>query len=112
MARRRKSKSRVLNLTARSETRKGFTMPKISSIKSALRKRSKTFLISLIMSMFSKLSKTQKISVLIKIDRRSIGKIIRKRKAIKRKRRSTKRKSTKRKTKRKSKNGRRRTTIR
>ena len=97
MAKRRATKQRgVLNLTARSETRKGFTMPTLKKVKSALRLRSKTFLISLIISMLSKLSKTQKISVLIRIDRKSIGR------RIKRKRKATRRKTAKRTTKRKT----------
>ena len=70
--------------SARSEMKKGYTIPTQKKIKSVLRTRSKTFLINCIMSMFSKLSKTAKISFLIKIDRRSV-----KRKARKVKRRST-----------------------
>ena len=95
----RRTKSRTLNLTAKSEQRKGFTMPTIKKIKSALIQRSKTFLVSLIMSMFSKLSKTAKISMLMRIDRKSIGK---KRKT--RRKSSTKRRKTTRKSK--AKNGR------
>ena len=64
--------------------KKGYTIPTQKKIKSVLRSRSKTFLINLIMGMFSKLTKTAKISFLIKIDRRQV-----KRKARKVKRRST-----------------------
>lgn len=101
---RRKTKSRTLNLTARSEQRKGFTMPTMKKIKSVLRKRSKTFLVSLIMSMFSKLSKTQKISMLMRIDRKSIG---RKRKAKRKSSTRGRRKAPKRRTSRRKSKGRR-----
>ena len=90
--------------SARSEMKKGFTMPTHKKIKSVLRTRSKTFLINCIMSMFSKLSKTAKISFLIKIDRRSV-----KRKARKVKRKST-RKGMRRKTARKAYKPKRKTT--
>ena len=89
--------------SARSEMKKGFTMPTVKKIKAVLRTRSKTFLINLIMVMFSKMTKTAKISFLMKIDRRSV-----KRKARKVKRKST-RKGMRRKTARrayKPKNGR------
>jgi hypothetical protein len=65
--------------------KKGFTMPTVKKIKAVLRTRSKTFLINLIMVMFSKMTKTAKISFLMKIDKRQV-----KRKARKVKRRTTK----------------------
>ena len=87
-----------LNLTARSETRKGFTMPAIKKIKAVLRNRSKSFIIALFISAFSKLTKTDKIRMLLKIERKSPSRRTRKSKS----RRKTKRRSTRRKTKRKS----------
>ena len=84
MASRKKSRTKQKLFSASSEIRKGYTIPTQKKIKSVLRTRSKTFLINLIMGMFSKLSKTAKISFLIKIDRRQV-----KRKARKVKRRST-----------------------
>ena len=113
--RKHRSKSITLNLTAKSETRRGFTMPTFAKIKSALRLRSKTFLISLIISMLSKLSKTQKISVLIKIDRKSIGRRLRRKTRRKTAKRRTRRKTAKSKTRRKSsrrKTSKRRTKVR
>ena len=81
---RKKSSTKQKLFSARSEMKKGYTIPTQKKIKSVLRSRSKTFLINLIMGMFSKLSKTAKISFLIKIDKRQV-----KRKARKVKRRST-----------------------
>ena len=66
--------------------RKGFTMPTIKKIKSVLMKRSKTFLVNLIITMMAKKSKSEKIKILIKIEK---GKIVRK---VKRRRKA---KSTK-----------------
>ena len=68
-------------------------MPTIKKIKSVLRTRSKTFLINLIMSMFSKMSKSAKIKFLIKIDKRQV-----KRKAKSRKNSKSTRKGQVRKT--------------
>ena len=82
---RKKSRTMQRMFSAGSELRKGFTMPTVKKIKAVLRTRSKTFLINLIMVMFSKMTKTAKISFLIKIDRRQV-----KRKARKVKRRTTK----------------------
>jgi len=86
LASRKKSRTKQKLFSASSEIRKGYTIPTQKKIKSVLRTRSKTFLINLIMGMFSKLSKTAKISFLIKIDKRQV-----KRKARKVKRRTTKR---------------------
>ena len=72
--------------SASSEMRKGFTMPTIKKIKSVLMKRSKTFLVNLIITMMAKKSKSEKIKILIKIEK---GKIVRK---VKRRRKA---KSTK-----------------
>ena len=73
---------------------KGFTIPAIKKIKSALRLKSKVFLIDLIISMFTKLPKKQKISILIRID-----KVKSRVKSKVKRRKSTKRKATKKKTK-------------
>ena len=95
-----RQKSRTKLFSARSEMRKGFTMPTIKKIKSVLMKRSKTFLVNLIITMMAKKSKTEKIKILIKIEK---GKIVRK---VKR-RKKAKGKTAKRKTaKKKAKNGR------
>lgn len=72
-------------------SRMGFKVPTHKKIKSALRSRSKTFLINLIMSMFSALPKASKIRFLIKIDRKAVGRRIR---------RATRRRSRKAKTRR------------
>ena len=71
-------------------------MPTIKKIKSVLRKRSKTFLINLIISMMVGMPKTAKIKVLIKIEKGKIIGKVRKRTA---KRKATKRKATKKKAK-------------
>ena len=81
-----RQKSRTKLFSARSEMRKGFTMPTIKKIKSVLMKRSKTFLVNLIITMMAKKSKSEKIKILIKIEK---GKIVRK---VKRRRKA---KSTK-----------------
>ena len=87
-------KSRTLSVS-----KSGFKIPAYKKIKSILRSRSKTFLVNLIMAMFSNLTKTLKIKFLIKIDRKSIGRKIRHRVSKRRKsrvRRSKGRKSRKR----------------
>lgn len=81
-----RQKSRTKLFSARSEMRKGFTMPTIKKIKSVLMKKSKTFLVNLIITMMAKKSKSEKIKILIKIEK---GKIVRK---VKRRRKA---KSTK-----------------
>ena len=68
-------------------------MPTITRIKTALRKKSKEFIINLFMKAFAKLTKTEKIRMLLLIERGRITSAIR---------RKTKRK-TKRKAKRKTK---------
>ena len=75
MAKKRKRSrlQRNLGLTARSEQRKGYTMPTIKRIKTALRKKSKEFIINLFMKAFAKLTKTEKMRMLMLIER---GKII------------------------------------
>ena len=82
MATRQKSRSKML-FSARSEMKKGFTMPTIKKIKSVLRSRSKTFLVNLIVSMMAGMTKTAKIKVLIKIEK---GKVIKR--AIKKRRKA------------------------
>lgn len=94
---RQKSRTKEKLFSAGSELRKGYTMPTIKKIKSVLRTRSKTFLINLIMSMFSKMSKSAKIKFLIKIDKRQV-----KRKAKRRKKAKSTRKGQVRKTARKA----------
>ena len=107
MAKRRKV-LRSLGLTAKSETRRGFTMPTIQKIKTALRTRSKSFIINLFISAFSLLSKTQKIRMLIRIERRGSRKTRRKstgRRKTRRKARSrkvTRRKRTRKQARRKA----------
>ena len=69
--------------SASSEMRKGFTMPTVKKIKSVLMKKSKTFLVNLIITMMSGMSKTAKIKILVKIEK---GKIVKR--AIKRRRKA------------------------
>ena len=98
---RQKTRTRQKLFSAGSELRKGYTMPTIKKIRSVLMSRSKTFLVNLIITMMAKKSKTEKIKILIKIEK---GKIVRK---VKR-RKKAKGKTAKRKTaKKKAKNGRR-----
>ncbi len=80
---RQKSRTKTKLFSAGSELRKGYTMPTIKKIKSVLRTRSKTFLINLIMSMFSKMSKSAKIKFLIKIDKRQVKSKVKRRKKAK-----------------------------
>ena len=95
----KKSKSRTKQMlfSAGSEIRKGYTMPTLKKIKTVLRYRSKTFLVNLVMSMFSTLTKSAKIKVLVKIEQGAIVRKVRKRtKAKTSKRRSaSKTKTTK-----------------
>lgn len=77
-------------------SRSGYKMPTQKKIKSALRSRSKTFLIKLIMSMFSALPKASKIRFLIKIDRKAVGRRIRRATRRRKSKRSRSRKSKKR----------------
>ena len=69
-------------------------MPTIKRIKTALRKKSKEFIINLFMKAFAKLTKTEKIKMLLLIEKGRITSTIR---------RKTKRKTTKRKSKRSAK---------
>ena len=98
MAKKRKRSrlQRNLGLTARSEQRKGYTMPTIATIKTALRKKSKEFIINLFMKAFGKLTKTEKIRMLLLIEKGRITSTIR-RKTRRKTKRKTKRKTTKRK---------------
>ena len=92
----KKSKSRTKQklFSAGSELRKGYTMPTLKKIKTVLRSRSKTFLVNLVMSMFSTMTKSAKIKVLVKIEKGTIArKTKRKSKAVKRKS-ATKRKGS------------------
>ena len=90
---RQKSRTKQMLFSAGSELRKGYTMPTIKKIRSVLMSRSKTFLVNLIITMMAKKSKTEKIKILIKIEK---GKIVRK---VKRRRKA---KSTKKGMKRKT----------
>ena len=98
MAKKRKRSrlQRSLGLTARSEQRKGYTMPTIARIKTALRKKSKEFIINLFMKAFARLTKTEKIRMLLLIERGRITSTIR-RKTRRKTKRKAKRKTTKRK---------------
>ena len=91
-----------LRLTARSELRKGFSMPTHTKIVTALRNKSKAFVIKLFLSAFSLLSKTQKIGMLIKIERglgKRIKRRIKRRSRTRRRRTRTRRTRTRRRTK-------------
>ena len=93
----KKSKSRTKQklFSAGSELRKGYTMPTLKKIKTVLRSRSKTFLVNLVMSMFSTMTKSAKIKVLVKIEKGTVArKVKRKSKAVKRKSATKKRGST------------------
>lgn len=93
----KKSKSRTKQklFSAGSELRKGYTMPTLKKIKTVLRSRSKTFLVNLVMTMFSTMTKSAKIKVLVKIEKGTVARKVKKRMKAK----TTKRKSsTKRKT--------------
>ena len=83
--------------SASSEMRKGFTMPTVKKIKSVLMKKSKTFLVNLIITMMTGMSKTAKIKILVKIEK---GKIVKR--AIKRRKAKSTRKGQVRKTARKA----------
>jgi|TARA_R110002096_G_scaffold430660_1_gene644828 hypothetical protein len=81
-----KSKTKQKLFSAGSELRKGYTMPTLKKIKTVLRSRSKTFLVNLVMSMFSTMTKSAKIKVLVKIEKGTIArKTKRKSKGVKRK---------------------------
>ena len=82
-----KSRTKTKQLfSAGSEVRRGFTMPTMKKIKSVLMSRSKTFLVNLVLGMMVGMSKSAKIKVLVKIERGTIArKVKRKSKAVKRK---------------------------
>ena len=89
----KKSKTKQL-FSAGSEVRKGFTMPTMKKIKSVLMSRSKTFLVNLVLGMMVGMSKSAKIKVLVKIEKGTISrKVKRKSKGVKRKS-ATKRKGS------------------
>ena len=77
----KKSKSRTKQklFSAGSELRKGYTMPTLKKIKTVLRSRSKTFLVNLVMSMFSTMTKSAKIKVLVKIEKGTVARKVKKR---------------------------------
>lgn len=89
-------------LTAKTETRKGFSLPSLKKIRTALRGKSRVFLVNLLLFAFSKLKKTDKIKVLIKIDK-GISKRVKKFKTKRRKSKAKKRKAKSRKRKSKAK---------
>ena len=91
-----KSRTKTKQLfSAGSEVRRGFTMPTMKKIKSVLMSRSKTFLVNLVLGMMVGMSKSAKIKVLVKIERGTIArKVKRKSKAVKRKSATKKRGST------------------
>ena len=93
--RKRSKLQRSLGLTARSEQRKGYTMPTIARIKTALRKKSKEFIINLFMKAFAKLTKTEKIRMLLFIEKGRFTSAIRRktRRKTKAKRKAPKRKA-------------------
>ena len=90
-----RTKTKQKLFSAGSELRKGYTMPTLKKIKTVLRSRSKTFLVNLVMSMFSTMTKSAKIKVLVKIEKGTVArKVKRKSKAVKRKSATKKRGST------------------
>lgn len=100
---RRRSRTKTAFLSSASELRRGFTIPSVKRIKTALRKKSKLFLIQLVVSMFSKLTKTEKIRMLIRIDGRKGRKTTKrrtKRRRATRRRAKTRRRKAKRRTRR------------
>ena len=91
----KKSKTKQKLFSASSEQRKGFTMPTMKKIKSVLMSRSKTFLVNLVLGMMVGMSKSAKIKVLVKIEKGTVArKVKRKSKAVKRKSATKKRGST------------------
>jgi len=102
---RQKTRTRQKLFSAGSELRKGYTMPTIKKIRSVLMSRSKTFLVNLIITMMAKKSKTEKIRILIKIEKGKIVRKVKRRKKAKSTRKGMVRK-TARKAYKKPKNGR------
>ena len=80
-----KSRSRTKQklFSASSEQRKGFTMPTMKKIKSVLMSRSKTFLVNLVLGMMVGMSKSAKIKVLVKIEKGTIARKVKRKSAIK-----------------------------
>ena len=103
---RQKTRTRQKLFSAGSELRKGYTMPTIKKIRSVLMSRSKTFLVNLIITMMAKKSKTEKIRILIKIEKGKIVRKVKRRKKAKSTRKGQVRKTARRAYK-KSSNGRR-----
>ena len=90
-----RTKTKQKLFSAGSEIRKGYTMPTLKKIKSVLMSRSKTFLVNLVLGMMVGMSKSAKIKVLVKIEKGTIArKVKRKSKAVKRKSATKKRGST------------------
>ena len=96
MARRRRTRQ---ILSAASELRKGFTLPNHAKIKTALRNKSKEFIIRLFLSAYSMLPKSKKLKLLVKIER-GITKRVRRRRSKSRRRAKTRRRKTRRKARR------------
>lgn len=88
-------------VSARSELRKGFAMPSKQKIFSALRKRSKTFIMNLFWFAFGKLSRTDKIKSLMRIEglRRAGRRKTRRKTRTRRRKSRTRRKAGRRKSK-------------
>jgi hypothetical protein len=90
-------------ITARSELKKGFSIPTKKRIRSALNKLSKRKLVDLVLYTFGILPKTAKIKVLMKIDNAPKKRSVKKRSKVKRRKATQKKATTRRKTTRKSK---------
>jgi hypothetical protein len=103
---RQKSRTKQKLFSAGSELRKGYTMPTIKKIRSVLMSRSKTFLVNLIITMMAKKSKTEKIRILIKIEKGKIVRKVKRRKKAKSTRKGQARKTARPAYKKKAKNGR------
>ena len=97
MARRRRTRQ---ILSAASELRKGFTIPTHSKIRSALRSKSKAFIINLFLTAFSMLPKGKKLKLLVKIERGITRRIKRRRTRRKSRTRRGKRRKTRRRARR------------
>ena len=87
-----------LGLTARSEQRKGFSMPTLKRIRTALNTISKRRLVDLVIFLFGQVPKTVKIKVLMRIER--APKKSKKRKSKTKKKSTNKRKATRKKARR------------
>ena len=78
-----RSKTKQQLFSAGSEVRRGFTMPTMKKIKSVLMSRSKTFLVNLVLGMMVGMSKSAKIKVLVKIEKGTIARKVKRKSAIK-----------------------------